>query len=453
MNKDLGGDYTLVPIPKEERKHWIDVALVWMGLNICPPTLLLGVWLIKYQSFKSANFSLLLGLAFLAVFSIIQGIIGTKTGLPTYPLSQLSFGELGGKIFSFLMFVSLIGWFGILTETMVSTFYLRIFPEIGFKMPLSYKPFVSFFFGTLITIVCFFGFKAITWLNRIVIPSLLLLSFFALYKIIQNRKLILEILKWSPTQNVSIAKASLWVIGSLIIAAVTAPDFNRYCKKSRDTIYSVVLGNVPIVYFLTVMGMAFAVLSGAALGKSPAESADLSTVFIVQKWNIGPLSGGFIATFVLIGAIITTNVSNLYPGAMALVTVFKGLGKHWKYLEDRAVLTIFVGIMGSIFASFGILSKFEKFLELLSVFSIPILGIMSIDFYLLKNRKIKNLINLNALGVWLIVSIFSVLGLLPGGTLFSIFYAGISYYILEKTVGANAHIKNGFLRNKVRGKK
>ncbi|MHB2149631.1 purine-cytosine permease family protein [Calditrichota bacterium LG25] len=436
-HSDLGGDYTLIPIPVNERKHWFDVALVWMGLNVCPPTLLLGVWLMRYQSFYDASISLVIGLIVLSVFSISQGIIGNISGLPTYPISRLSFGELGGRIFSFIMFLTLIGWFGIMTESMVATFYTQIFPVSGLNVPVAYRPFLAFFSGMGITAICFFGFKAITWLNRFTIPGLIFLTFFALVKVLQKPNLMAKVLTWKPiNHHVSIYTGTTWVVGSLIIAAVTAPDFNRYCRRSRDTVYSVLLGNVPVVYFLTIMGMIFAVLSGAAEGKTAIEAADLSSVFASQGWNIGPVPGGYLAAFILIGAIITTNVANLYPGAMALVTVLKGVGKYWPYLEDRAVLTLFVGFLGSVAACWGLLSNLEYFLETLTYFAVPLIGIMGADFFILKNRKrIKGLLNVSAMITWIVFSFGALFKVLPGGGMTTVFYSVILYYALEKKFG------------------
>jgi len=441
-HSDLGGDYTLTPVPMKQRKHWFNVALVWMGMNICPPTLLLGVWLMRYQSFIDANISLIIGLIILAVFSISQGIIGNKTGLPTYPLSMLSFGETGGRIFSFLMFLTLIGWFGIMTESMMATFYTQIFPQSGIAIPEYYKPFLSFFSGMGITLICFFGFNAIMWLNRLTIPALVFLTLFAFIKVLQSPKLIDEIIHWQAINSpISIYTGISWVVGSIIVAAVTAPDFNRYSRNSKDTVYSVVLGNIPIVYFLSIMGMIFAILSGAASGENAIEAADLSSVFASQHWNIGPFSGVYLAAFILIGAIITTNVVNLYPGAMALVTVLKGAGKTWRYFEDRAVLTLFVGLLGSFAASLGILSKFEMFLEMLTDFAVPIIGIMSTDFFILKNyTTIKGMLNLSAMIVWIVIALSAMFDVVPGGAISTVLYSGFIYYLLEKIFGNKLHI-------------
>ena len=142
----------------------------------------------------------------------------------------------------------------------------------------------------------------------------------------------------------------------------------------------------------------------------------------------------------MLGAIITTNVVNLYPGAMALVIVIKGAGKYWKYLEDRAVLTIFVGILGSLAAAAGVLTRFTEFLEMLTHFTAPLIGIMSTDYFILKNRdRIKGLINISAVLTWLLFSVAAMLQILPGGGLTAVFYAGLVYYGLEKTLGKKLH--------------
>lgn len=410
-------------------------------MNICPPTFLLGVWLMRYQSFIGVNIAIICGLVFLAVFSIMQGIIGTQTGLPTYPLSRLAFGDFGSRLFSLIMFLTLIGWFGVMTESMVVTFYTQIFPAAGIEIGNYMKAPISFLFGMAITGICFFGFQAIAWLNRITIPGLVFLAFFALLQVLRRPDLMDRVVTWQPSETpVSIYTVMIWFVGSLIVAAVTAPDFNRYCRQPKDTIYSVLLGNVPVVYFLTVMGMVFAILSGAADGHNSMEAADLASVFAAQGWNLGPLPGSIIAVLILVGAIITTNVVNLYPSAMALVVVIKGAGKYWKYFEDRAVLTIFVGILGSLAAAAGVLTRFTDFLEMLTHFTAPLIGIMSTDYFVLNNRdRIKGLINISAVLIWLLFSVAAIMGILPGGGMAAVFYAGLVYYGLEKTLGKKLH--------------
>jgi purine-cytosine permease-like protein len=198
---------------------------------------------------------------------------------------------------------------------------------------------------------------------------------------------------------------------------------------------------MPVVYFLTIIGMVFAILSGAASENNAIEAADLSSVFATQGWNIGPIPGVFLAAFILIGAIITTNVVNLYPGAMALVTVFKGLGKYGAYFEDRAILTVGVGFLGSLAASFGILSRFEYFLETLTNFAVPLIGIMGTDYLILKNTQtVKGVLNISAMIVWIGLSFGAMIKAIPGGSLMSVFYAAIFYYGMEKIFGNKLHV-------------
>jgi len=126
---------------------------------------------------------------------------------------------------------------------------------------------------------------------------------------------------------------------------------------------------------------------------------------------------------------------------MALVTVLKGLGKYGAYIEDRAVLTIVVGFLGSLAASFGILSRFEYFLETLTNFAVPLIGIMGTDYFILKNtQKVKGIVNISAMMIWIGLSFGAMVEVIPGGSLMSVFYAAIFYYGMEKIFGNKLHI-------------
>jgi len=66
---------------------------------------------------------------------------------------------------------------------------------------------------------------------------------------------------------------------------------------------------------------------------------------------------------------------------------------------------------------------------------------MSTDYFILKNRdRIKGLINISAVLTWLLFSVAAMLQILPGGSLTAVFYAGLVYYGLEKTLGKKLHV-------------
>jgi cytosine permease len=54
---------------------------------------------------------------------------------------------------------------------------------------------------------------------------------------------------------------------------------------------------------------------------------------------------------------------------------------------DRAIITIVVGVLGTVLSAAGILEQFVPFLTALGVVVPPIAGIMVVDYYLLRRHR------------------------------------------------------------------
>jgi cytosine permease len=95
-------------------------------------------------------------------------------------------------------------------------------------------------------------------------------------------------------------------------------------------------------------------------------------------------SVGWVGTLVIILGTIKINDWNLYSSGLGVVnfigTVF---GRH----VNRAVVTLVVGILGSVLAAGGILDKFTEFLIVLGVAFPPIAGIMVAEYFVVKRWR------------------------------------------------------------------
>lgn len=367
MNNEevLSGDNHVVSeVPQNERQGWLSVMFVWMGCMICVPSILIGQSLVTGMNFMMALVAGIIGYIVVLVVAILQGMQSADLGRPTVVVARPSYGEVGSKyIFSFVIAIALIGWFGIQTsiagsslQGMLSVFNITI--SINAAMILS---------GILMLTCAIFGFKMMEKLNFVSVPLLVIVLFWAMINALNTTDLSL-ITNYTPPQELSFISGMSVVVGGFIVGAVIAGDFTRFNKDRKDTIKSAAVGIVPAGLFLVVVG-AFLTISA----NNP--EANLEAVLVSQ------IPVPFIAFLTLFLATWTTNVSNAYSAGIALVNGFNLQDKR------RSLVTAISGVIGTLLAVFGILNSIVLFLLILTNLVTPIAGVMIADYWIINKGK------------------------------------------------------------------
>jgi cytosine permease len=95
-------------------------------------------------------------------------------------------------------------------------------------------------------------------------------------------------------------------------------------------------------------------------------------------------TSGVIGTIILVAGTLKINDWNLYSSSLGLANfIDTTIGKRY----NRALITVVVGVLGTVLSAAGILGKFVGFLTLLGVAVPPIAGIMVVDYYLLRRHR------------------------------------------------------------------
>ena len=169
-----------------------------------------------------------------------------------------------------------------------------------------------------------------------------------------------------PGETLSLATGTTIVAGGFIIGGVLAPDMTRFNRSTVDVIKQTVVGITLGEYTVGLIGVLLA--------------HALKTQNIVE---IVTSTSGFIGTIILVAATIKINDWNLYSSSLGFANSLDAIfGKRVK----RAVITILVGTLGTVFSAVGILEQFVPFLIALGVVVPPIAGIMFVDYYLLRRH-------------------------------------------------------------------
>jgi cytosine permease len=363
---DVLDDFSLTPVPLEKRKPWIDIAVVWIGVAIVLSALLRGMMVgMGLGSLKSVLLAYVLGEALLVVMMTLTGFMGARSGLSTPLLTRRSFGERGSLFMSVLLAVAFLGWFGVQAglfgETLLAAFAIPV--------PVSLLALLS---GILMMTPVIFGFRGLRALSWGAVPPMVTVFLFAAYKMgfhfLPAEELVRRAQVHAPSPYpITLGAAASIVAGGFIVGAVTSADVFRYARpRFRDVLYAATL-SMGASALMQLVGSALAMRTGLYHEQLPR--------IIISPEFAGLGLIGFIAMGF---AQWTTNDSNLYSSVLAFNSIFKWT--RWK-------LAVVVGVLASGLAAWGILSRLDLFLSLLSIAIGPIGGILVADYYLLREKS------------------------------------------------------------------
>lgn len=364
--KEALEDYSLRAVPVERRKSWIDIAMVWIGVAIVLSALLRGMMVgMGLGSLRQVLMAYLLGEVLLIAMMTLTGFMGAKLGLSTPLLARISFGERGALLISLLLGVAFMGWFGVQAglfgETLVATF------KTALPMPA-----LAFLSGIMMMIPAVFGFRGLKALSWGAVPPMVLIFLYAAVKMglrfLPHQELVERAQSHLPSSYpLTLGAAASVIAGGFIVGAVTSADVFRYARpRFRDILYAATAAMV-VSAAMQLVGSVLAMRTGLYHEHLP-------------RIIISPEFAGLgIVGFLAIGfAQWTTNDSNLYSSVLAFNSIL--MWTRWK-------LAVVLGVLASGLASWGILSRLELFLSLLSIAIGPIGGIIIVDHYLLRKKR------------------------------------------------------------------
>lgn len=353
-------DYSLSRVPREQRNAMWKILIVRIGSLTCISQLMLGAELGFGLSFWQAFWSTIIGSVILQFVSYGLGVAGEKEGLSTSVLSRWAgFGRYGSAIIGGAFAISLTGWFGIQN----SIFAEGIIAILG--KGLSF-PIVALITGFLVTIIVLFGFKMLSWTANISVPGFLIVLALGTYAMLKHHSLG-HLIMMNPPGTLTMSAAITMVTGGFIVGCIITPDITRFASNSRDVFWITVIGTLLGEMCISLLG----VLMAHAIGSS-------SIMTIVYQLT------GILGVFLVVFSTLKLNDINLYSSSLGvsnfIETVF-----HKKV--GRGLITVVLGVVGTLLSMVGVINQFASFLSLLGIVFPPIAGIMFVDYFILKRSR------------------------------------------------------------------
>jgi cytosine permease len=353
-------DFALTRVPREARYSWRSVAVQRFGQVSALSQFLLGSALGFGMTFWSAFWALTLGAVILEIVAIFLGIMGAREGMQTSLLARWTgFGHGGSALMGLAIGISILGWFGIQSavsaEGLVSL--VGVLPAWAW----------SLVFGLAVTLVVLWGFGSMQWVAYVTVPAFVLLVGWSIVSQLMDHDLGTLISQAPPGPQMSLLQGTTLVAGGFIIGAVITPDMTRFNRSAADVVKQTLVGITMGEY---VIGLAGVLLAHAA------QSADIITIVTS--------SVGWVGTLVIILGTLKINDWNLYSSGLGIVNF---VGAVFGRQVNRGVVTLTVGVIGSLLAAGGILDRFTDFLVLIGVAFPPIAGIMVAEYFLVRQWR------------------------------------------------------------------
>jgi cytosine permease len=222
-------------------------------------------------------------------------------------------------------------------------------------------------FGLAVTAIVAYGFESMAWTAYIAVPAFLLLAGWSIVSELSNHSLS-ELTSAAPGgPALTLLQGTTIVAGGFIVGAVITPDMSRFNRSPWDVVKQTVVGITLGEYVIGLIG----VLLALALKTSDVVAIVTST-------------SGFLGTLIVIAATLKINDWNLYAASLGVVNFAdRVLGRRL----HRAMVTLALGLVGSVLSAAGILDSFTDFLILLGVVFPPIAGIMIAEYFVVRTYR------------------------------------------------------------------
>ncbi|NIN91558.1 hypothetical protein GTO36_00875, partial [bacterium] len=163
-------------MPLTQRKTWINLAVIWIGIAVVMSAIFRGMMIgLGLGKISSVVVSYILGEIILIVMMGLTGFIGAKTGFSTPLIANFSFGRIGAIIISLSIALSLIGWFGVQAAFFART--IQFYFKTDFSLPI-----FSFLCGIVMMIPAIFGIRGLSALSWMASPFMIVIFLWGLIK-------------------------------------------------------------------------------------------------------------------------------------------------------------------------------------------------------------------------------------------------------------------------------
>ena len=434
--------YGITPVPPEARRLGaMDTFVLWADLGVSLLVMVVGMFLVPGLSLAQALVAILVGAVIGNLLLGLIATIGSDTGVPTMVLFRPVLGRRGSFLPTLLNVFQLMGWatFEIIVMAQAATVLSRQLLGVG-----GYLWWVAVF--SLFTIAMALGGPVLVvkqWMEKFALWGVLITFLWVTVAVLATYDLRAMFAKAAT------GEMSFWLAVDLVAVMPISwvplvADYSRFARTRRGAFWGTGVGYfVSHVWFYAL---------GAVLGLSAAVAGDPNAPIAPLLAAIAGLTAGWAALFILLVGETDEGFANVYSAAVSTQNLLPEVGQ-------RTLVAVFGGLCFVLAATVPLV-QYESFLLLIGSVFIPLLGILTADYFLLRGRRYdlealfrsegqywyRNGVNWTAMAVWAggVVLYLAIAGLPQlgfdglapwlGATLPSFLFGFVAYASLSRVV-------------------
>ncbi len=282
-----------------------------------------------------------------------------REGLATPLLTRWAgFGRNGSALVSFVIAVSLVGWFGVQNTIFGNSVSALVGGPSWMWCVIA---------GVAITALVIFGFRYMALFAKIVTPLFFGMVAWSIITTLNDHSISELISSPPPGEAIPLAVAATAIAGGYMTGAIVSPEMTRYNRKGSHVFVQSASSMILSEYIVGMVG----VLLGHLV-----KSADVSHIVLST-------SGAF-GVMVVLMSTAKINDWNLYGSSLGVVNFFQVV---FRKRLHRGAVTVVLGVAGTLLSAVGIMTHFTEFLSLLGVMIPPIGGIIVAEYWVVKRMR------------------------------------------------------------------
>lgn len=343
----------------EQKTGWLDIAFIWFCANVAVPRLMIGGSLMEL-GFVNMILMITLGNIIIFLPLLALGSIGFNVKVPTMAASRATFGIRGSYLPSLANGIQLFGWAANVTVICASSINAIVSAMTGF----SSLPFWVVVTAVVQLLITAYGFRSITWLQRISVPLLIILTVVTGVLIFKKYG-VDSIVSYAPLAPLGIMVGVDIIAGNAFAWGPMVCDYTRYARSSKGAGVGTLVGSLAGAASFMFIGAISVVATGSP---NPVD-------FLLGEGL------GIPALIIIVLSSITTNVVNIYSASISFVNVFPKV-EPWKIIVPAGI------IVGGIAIIPNLIGHFITFLTIVGSIFVPFIAIMLVDYFLIKKKDV-----------------------------------------------------------------
>ncbi len=363
--RELDPEYEHSPVPAESRKSLLTVSAVWFGFPMILTNAVPGGVVVALLGFWR-------GLAAIAVANLVMllyvGILSHRAGKTGESFSlqaTRTFGRAGYVVASAFLATVVVGWFAFNTGATGATLH----QAFGWHEQL-----VAVLAGLGFIALTYLGIKALSWLGAVAAPLFVVAGVIALVIVARDHDLgaVFSYDGVGGNATITFGAAVSMMMATFADSGTMTSDFTRWSKNGRQAVLATVSA-FPVASVIAQVTGGVVVAAGAVAAPATAGGDFLPILTGENSGVLNVLAAVFV--FVNLGSVCS---HCLYNGALG-----------WSHLTGRTMrmMTLVLGVIGTLAALAGVWNHFLDWLVILSVFVPPLGGVLIADQFFARGGR------------------------------------------------------------------